>query len=103
MIAVARVVQNASRPVVKLMKNRIAAASSTAAAVSAQRPGARGNRTAGVLLAAAMRFFISFTTGLLAFWTTRATAIMELHAGEIGRASCRKGASRRGRSDSPEK
>src|SRR5438874_13483794 len=47
MIAVARVVQNASRPVVKLMKNRIAAASSTAAAVSAQRPGARGNRTAG--------------------------------------------------------
>src|SRR3989441_12676182 len=27
-----------------------------------------------------MRFFISFTTGLLAFWTTRATAIMELHA-----------------------
>ena len=28
-----------------------------------------------------MRFFISFTTGLLAFWTTRATAIMELHAG----------------------
>ena len=34
-----------------------------------------------VVLAAAMRFFISFTTGLLAFWTTRATAIMELHAG----------------------
>jgi ABC-2 type transport system permease protein len=34
-----------------------------------------------VILAAAMRFFISFTTGLLAFWTTRATAIMELHAG----------------------
>jgi len=34
-----------------------------------------------VLLAAAMRFFISFTTGLLAFWTTRASAIMELHAG----------------------
>jgi ABC-2 type transport system permease protein len=34
-----------------------------------------------VLLAAAMRFFISFATGLLAFWTTRATAIMELHAG----------------------
>src|SRR2546421_12811891 len=34
-----------------------------------------------VLFAAAMRFFISFTTGLLAFWTTRATAIMELHAG----------------------
>jgi ABC-2 type transport system permease protein len=37
--------------------------------------------TAAVLLAAAMRFFISFATGLLAFWTTRATAIMELHAG----------------------
>lgn len=37
--------------------------------------------TLAVLLAAAMRFFISFTTGLLAFWTTRATAIMELHAG----------------------
>jgi ABC-2 type transport system permease protein len=34
-----------------------------------------------VLLAAMMRFFISFATGLLAFWTTRATAIMELHAG----------------------
>jgi len=34
-----------------------------------------------VVIAAAMRFFISFTTGLLAFWTTRATSIMELHAG----------------------
>jgi ABC-2 type transport system permease protein len=34
-----------------------------------------------VAFAAAMRFFISFTSGLLAFWTTRATAIMELHAG----------------------
>jgi ABC-2 type transport system permease protein len=34
-----------------------------------------------VLFAAAMRFFISFATGLLAFWTTRATAVMELHAG----------------------
>jgi len=34
-----------------------------------------------VLLAGMMRFFISFATGLLAFWTTRATAIMELHAG----------------------
>jgi ABC-2 type transport system permease protein len=34
-----------------------------------------------VALAATMRFLISFTTGLLAFWTTRATAIMELHAG----------------------
>jgi ABC-2 type transport system permease protein len=34
-----------------------------------------------VLLAAAMRFFISFATGLLAFWTTRATAVMELHGG----------------------
>ena len=34
-----------------------------------------------VVLAAAMRFCISFTTGLLAFWTTRATAIMEVHGG----------------------
>ena len=34
-----------------------------------------------VVCAAMMRFFISFATGLLAFWTTRATAIMELHAG----------------------
>ncbi len=34
-----------------------------------------------VLFAAAMRFCISFTTGLAAFWTTRATALMELHAG----------------------
>src|SRR5207245_462056 len=34
-----------------------------------------------VLLAAAMRFFISFATGLLAVWTTRATAIMGLHGG----------------------
>ena len=47
MIAVARVVQNASRPVVKLMKNRIAAASSTASAVSARRPGSIDKRTAG--------------------------------------------------------
>src|SRR5437870_13622173 len=47
MIAVARVVQNASSPVVKLMKNRIAAASSTATAVTAQRPGSNGRRTAG--------------------------------------------------------
>ena len=29
-----------------------------------------------VVLAAGLRFLISFTTGLLAFWTTRATAIM---------------------------
>src|SRR4029077_1293919 len=34
-----------------------------------------------VVLAAVLRFLISFTTGLLAFWTTRATSIMELHAG----------------------
>jgi ABC-2 type transport system permease protein len=34
-----------------------------------------------VALAAAMRFFIPYATGLAAFWTTRATAIMELHAG----------------------
>jgi viologen exporter family transport system permease protein len=43
-------------------------------------PGRWALTAAAVLLAAAMRFFISFTTGLLAFWTTRATAIMELHA-----------------------
>lgn len=36
---------------------------------------------AAVVLAAAMRFFISYATGLTAFWTTRATALMELHAG----------------------
>src|SRR5437879_13014017 len=47
MIAVARVVQNASSPVVKLMKNRIAAASSTATAVIAHRPGSNDSRTAG--------------------------------------------------------
>jgi ABC-2 type transport system permease protein len=34
-----------------------------------------------VVLAAAIRFCISFTTGLLAFWTTRVSAIAELHAG----------------------
>jgi ABC-2 type transport system permease protein len=44
-------------------------------------PGRWALTALAVLLAAAMRFFISFTTGLLAFWTTRATAIMELHAG----------------------
>jgi ABC-2 type transport system permease protein len=44
-------------------------------------PGRWAVTLLAVLLAAAMRFFISFTTGLLAFWTTRATAIMELHAG----------------------
>lgn len=32
-----------------------------------------------VLLADAMRFFINFTMGLLAFWTTRAIELMELH------------------------
>jgi ABC-2 type transport system permease protein len=44
-------------------------------------PGRWALTAAAVLLAAGMRFLISFTTGLLAFWTTRATAIMELHAG----------------------
>ena len=34
-----------------------------------------------VICAGAMRFCISYTTGLAAFWTTRATALMELHAG----------------------
>ncbi len=46
-------------------------------------PGRWALTAVAVLLAAAMRFFISFTTGLLAFWTTRATAIMELHAGVV--------------------
>src|SRR3989442_1263900 len=44
-------------------------------------PGRRAITAAAAVLAAAMRFFISFTTGLRAFWTTRATAVMELHAG----------------------
>jgi viologen exporter family transport system permease protein len=44
-------------------------------------PGRWALTAAAVVLAAGMRFFISFTTGLLAFWTTRATAVMELHAG----------------------
>jgi ABC-2 type transport system permease protein len=44
-------------------------------------PGRLALTAVAVLLAAAIRFFISFTSGLLAFWTTRATAIMELHAG----------------------
>ena len=44
-------------------------------------PGRWALAILAVLLAAVMRFFISFATGLLAFWTTRATAIMELHAG----------------------
>ncbi len=33
------------------------------------------------VLAAGIRFFNGYTTGLLAFWTTRATAIMELQFG----------------------
>ncbi|HEY6061280.1 MAG TPA: ABC-2 family transporter protein [Gemmatimonadales bacterium] len=44
-------------------------------------PGVWALTAVAVVLAAAMRFLISFTTGLLAFWTTRATAIMELHGG----------------------
>lgn len=44
-------------------------------------PGRWALTALAVSLAAAMRFLISFTTGLLAFWTTRATAIMELHGG----------------------
>ena len=44
-------------------------------------PGRWALTALAVALAAVMRFFISFTTGLLAFWTTRATAIMELHGG----------------------
>ncbi len=44
-------------------------------------PARWGLTALAVVLAAAMRFFISYATGLTAFWTTRATAIMELHAG----------------------
>lgn len=44
-------------------------------------PGRWALTAIAVALAAVMRFCISFTTGLLAFWTTRATAIMELHGG----------------------
>jgi ABC-2 type transport system permease protein len=44
-------------------------------------PGVWALTAVAVALAAVMRFLISFTTGLLAFWTTRATAIMELHGG----------------------
>src|SRR3989454_5428457 len=44
-------------------------------------PGRWALTALAVVLAAAMRFFISFATGLLAFWTTRATAIMGLHGG----------------------
>jgi ABC-2 type transport system permease protein len=44
-------------------------------------PGRWALTALAVLLAAVLRFFISFTTGLLAFWTERATAIMELHGG----------------------
>jgi ABC-2 type transport system permease protein len=44
-------------------------------------PGRWALTALAVALAAVMRFLISFTTGLLAFWTTRATAIMELHGG----------------------
>ena len=52
MIAVARVVQKARSPVVKLMKKRMAAARSTATAVTARRPGVAGSRTAGQIAAA---------------------------------------------------
>ncbi|MEJ2679449.1 MAG: ABC-2 family transporter protein, partial [Gemmatimonadota bacterium] len=34
-----------------------------------------------ILLAAALRFLVSFSHGLLAFWTTRATGIFQLHQG----------------------
>ncbi len=44
-------------------------------------PGRWALTLLAVILAAAMRFCISYTTGLAAFWTTRATALMQLHAG----------------------
>jgi len=34
-----------------------------------------------IVLAAALRFLVSFSHGLLAFWTTRATGVFQLHQG----------------------
>lgn len=44
-------------------------------------PGRWALTALAVAFAGAMRFCISYTTGLAAFWTTRATALMQLHAG----------------------
>ena len=44
-------------------------------------PARWGLAALAVVLAAAIRFFNGYATGLLAFWTTRATALMELQFG----------------------
>ncbi|HEY8483531.1 MAG TPA: ABC-2 family transporter protein [Longimicrobiales bacterium] len=44
-------------------------------------PGRWALAALAIALAAAIRFLTSYVTGLLAFWTTRATALYELHWG----------------------
>jgi ABC-2 type transport system permease protein len=44
-------------------------------------PGRWALAAAAVVLAAAIRFLSGYATGLLAFWTTRATAVQELQWG----------------------
>jgi ABC-2 type transport system permease protein len=44
-------------------------------------PGRLALAAAAVVLAAGIRFFNGYATGLLAFWTTRATALVELQFG----------------------
>jgi ABC-2 type transport system permease protein len=44
-------------------------------------PGRWALALLATLLAAGIRFFNGYATGLLAFWTTRATALMELQFG----------------------
>lgn len=44
-------------------------------------PGRLAVAVPAIILAAAIRFLVSFSTGLLAFWTTRATGVFQLHQG----------------------
>jgi ABC-2 type transport system permease protein len=44
-------------------------------------PGRWALAIVAIVLAAAIRFLNGYATGLLAFWTTRATALVELHYG----------------------
>ena len=44
-------------------------------------PGRWGLALIAIVLAAAIRFFNGYATGLLAFWTTRATALVDLQFG----------------------
>jgi ABC-2 type transport system permease protein len=44
-------------------------------------PGRWALALAAIVLAAGIRFFNGYATGLLAFWTTRATALVELQFG----------------------